>query len=143
VDDAVCVSFLEGFRDLLWGMRWILAPGCLVSLSLVIANAISISVRERRTELAVLKVLGFRPYQILMLVLGESRDRGSRMKLADAIELAQRAGVIVYFCTYSAQESAWTAKPENAPPLPGYGHEYATSWKLRGRERWHRSWRWH
>jgi putative ABC transport system permease protein len=39
---------------------------------LVIANAISISVRERRLEMAVLKVLGFRPYQVLILVLGES-----------------------------------------------------------------------
>jgi putative ABC transport system permease protein len=29
-------------------------------------------VRERRAELAVLKVLGFRPWQILTLVLGES-----------------------------------------------------------------------
>jgi putative ABC transport system permease protein len=65
-------SMLEGFRDLIWGMQWLLAPACLVTLSLVIANAISISVRERRTELAVLKVLGFRPSQILMLVLGES-----------------------------------------------------------------------
>ena len=42
------------------------------TLSLVIANAISISVRERRQELAVLKVLGFRPLQILWLVLGEA-----------------------------------------------------------------------
>jgi putative ABC transport system permease protein len=36
------------------------------------ANAISISVRERRTEMAVLKVLGYPPRQILALVLGES-----------------------------------------------------------------------
>ena len=41
-------------------------------MSLVIANAISISVRERRTEMAVLKVLGFGPRRILMLVLGEA-----------------------------------------------------------------------
>ena len=41
-------------------------------MALVIANAISISVRERRTEMAVLKVLGFRPGQILVLVLGEA-----------------------------------------------------------------------
>ena len=41
-------SFLDAYRDLIWGMRWLLAPACLVSLSLVIANAISISVRERR-----------------------------------------------------------------------------------------------
>lgn len=65
-------SFLDAYRDMIWGMRWLLAPACLVSLSLVIANAISISVRERRQELAVMKVLGFRPFQILVLVLGES-----------------------------------------------------------------------
>jgi VWFA-related protein len=59
----------------------------------------------------------------VMLVLGESRDRGSKMKLADGIEVAQRASVIVYFATYSAQKSAWTARPENAPPMPG-GPDY-------------------
>jgi putative ABC transport system permease protein len=63
---------LEGFRDLIWGMRWLLSPAILATMTLVLANAISISVRERRTELAVLKVLGFRPLQILMLVLGEA-----------------------------------------------------------------------
>lgn len=65
-------SSLEAFRDMIWGLRWLLAPAVLVTLSLVIANAISISVRQRRTELAVLKVLGFRPYHILLLVLGEA-----------------------------------------------------------------------
>ncbi|MFZ5832742.1 MAG: ABC transporter permease [Planctomycetota bacterium] len=65
-------SFLEGFRDLVWGMRWLLSPACLFTILLVIANAISISVRERRLELAVMKVLGFRPWQLMLLVLGES-----------------------------------------------------------------------
>jgi putative ABC transport system permease protein len=65
-------SFLEALRDLIWGVRWLLAPACLATILLVIANAISINVRERRLELAVMKVLGFRPYQILILVLGES-----------------------------------------------------------------------
>lgn len=64
--------FLEAYRDILWGARWLLSPAILVTLSLVIANAISISVRERRTEIAVMKVLGFRPNQILALVLGEA-----------------------------------------------------------------------
>jgi len=77
-------SWLEAFRDLIWGMRWFLAPACLVTLSLVIANAISISVRERRTELAVLKVLGFSPTQILLLVLGESLVLGAGAGLASA-----------------------------------------------------------
>ena len=53
-------------------MRWLLVPAILATMALVIANAISISVRERRTEMAVLKVLGFAPRQIMMLVLGEA-----------------------------------------------------------------------
>lgn len=65
-------SFMEPFKDLIWGMRRILAPALLVTMSLVIANAISISVRERRTEMAVLKVLGFRPWMVMALVLGEA-----------------------------------------------------------------------
>lgn len=65
-------AFIEPYRDMIWGMRWLLAPAILVTLSLVISNSISIGVRERRTELAVLKVLGFRPNQILTLVLGEA-----------------------------------------------------------------------
>jgi putative ABC transport system permease protein len=65
-------AFLEAYRDIFWAMRWLLAPAVLVTLSLVIANAISISVRERRMEIAVLKVLGFRPGHILGMVLGEA-----------------------------------------------------------------------
>ena len=43
-------SFLDGYKDLLFGMRWLLVPSLLVTISLVIANAISISVRERRSR---------------------------------------------------------------------------------------------
>ena len=65
-------------------MRWFLAPACIIVLALVLANAISISVRERRTELAVMKVLGFRPRQIVLLVLGESVLLGLLSGLASA-----------------------------------------------------------
>jgi len=77
-------SFMEAYRDLLKGMRWLLAPACIITLALVLANAISISVRERRTELAVMKVLGFRPGQIVLLVLGESVLLGLLAGLASA-----------------------------------------------------------
>jgi len=70
-------TFLSAYRDLLWGMRWLLAPAILVTLALVISNAIGISVRERRKEMAVLKVLGFRPNQVLGVVLGEALLLGS------------------------------------------------------------------
>jgi putative ABC transport system permease protein len=70
-------AFLEAYKDLIWGMRWLLSPAIVVTLSLVIANAIGISVRERRTEMAVLKVLGFQPWQLLTLVLGEALAIGA------------------------------------------------------------------
>jgi putative ABC transport system permease protein len=65
-------SFLDAYRDLLWAMKCLMVPAILISMTLVISNAIAITVRERRTEMAVLKVLGFRPTQILILVLGEA-----------------------------------------------------------------------
>jgi putative ABC transport system permease protein len=69
---AYVVTQLEGYADIIWGMQWLLSPAILVTLALVIANGISISVRERRKEIAVLKVLGYRPWHILSLILGES-----------------------------------------------------------------------
>ena len=88
-------SFLDAYRDLLWGMRWLLVPAILVTMALVIANAISISVRERRTEMAVLKVLGFGPTQIMMLVLGEA------LLIGVAQRPAQRRR-----CTYAVHQRA-------------------------------------
>jgi putative ABC transport system permease protein len=65
-------NFLDAYRDLLMGFKYVLVPAILVIMSLVVANSISISVRERRAEMAVLKVLGFSPTQILAMVLGEA-----------------------------------------------------------------------
>ena len=77
-------AFLDAYRDILWIMRWPFSVACLATLSLIIANSISISVRERRLELAVLKVLGFRPTQILWMVLGEALLLGAGAGLASA-----------------------------------------------------------
>jgi putative ABC transport system permease protein len=69
---AGMAAFMDSYRDLIWGLRWLLSPALLFTMTLVLSNAISISVRERSQELAVLKVLGFRPGQVLALVLGEA-----------------------------------------------------------------------
>jgi putative ABC transport system permease protein len=78
-------SFLDAFRDLIWGMRWLLAPACILTLSMLMANAIGISMRERRMEMAILKVIGFRPYQILLLVMIESLLLGTLAGLLSAV----------------------------------------------------------
>ncbi|MBL8792270.1 MAG: ABC transporter permease [Planctomycetia bacterium] len=69
---SAVATVMESYRELVWGLRWLLSPAILIVMALVISNAISLSVRERRTELAVLKVLGFAPLQVLTLVLGEA-----------------------------------------------------------------------
>jgi putative ABC transport system permease protein len=65
-------TWLGAFKDIFWGLKYLLVPAMIGIMSLVVANALSISVRERRTEMAVLKVLGFQPRHVLLLVLGEA-----------------------------------------------------------------------
>jgi putative ABC transport system permease protein len=77
-------TFFESYKDLLWGVKWLLVPALLTIMALVMAMAISISVRERRTEMAVLKVLGFTPGRVLALVLGEALLVGALSGLASA-----------------------------------------------------------
>ena len=74
---------------------------------------------------AAVRMLSTRPesHRRVLMILSESRDRGSQMKLPHAVELAQRGSVIIYPATYSAHGSAWTAKPEDNPPMPG-GPDY-------------------
>jgi putative ABC transport system permease protein len=82
---AEIATVLEAYKDLIWGMRWLLTPSILATMALVLSNAISISVRERRGELALLKVLGFRPGQILALVVGEAVSLGAAGGLLSAL----------------------------------------------------------
>jgi putative ABC transport system permease protein len=44
----------------------------LIDMVVVLANSISVATRERRVEMAVLKVLGFEPRGIMALVIGEA-----------------------------------------------------------------------
>ncbi len=65
-------SFLEPMKDVISALKYLVMPALMATMTLVIANAISISVRERRTEMAVLKVLGFQPWMVMSLVIGEA-----------------------------------------------------------------------
>lgn len=77
IESSAYANFLSPLQGLLMFMRYVLAPGLLGVTTLVISLVISIGVRERRTEMAVLKVLGFRPWMVMGLVLGESMLMGS------------------------------------------------------------------
>ena len=78
-------------------MRFALAPGLLGVTTLVISLVISIGVRERRVEMAVLKVLGFRPWMVMGLVMGEALLLGSLsgfLATATAFSLVNAVGGI-------------------------------------------------
>ncbi len=69
---SLVANFLDSYSGFIWFIEWVLVPGSMFSMVLLIANAISLNVRERTKEMAILKVLGFRPGHLLGLVLGEA-----------------------------------------------------------------------
>jgi putative ABC transport system permease protein len=112
-------SFLDAYKDLLWGLRWLLVPAMLVIMALVMANAISITVRERRTEMAVMKVLGYRPNQILRLVLGE------------ALLVGATSGLLAAAATYAFFNYKWGGIPFRIGFFPVFRiPEFSMIWGL-------------
>jgi len=69
---AAIGSFLEPFKDILWGLKFIIMPSIVVIMCLVIGITITIGVRERWAEMAVMKVLGFQPWQIMSMIVSEA-----------------------------------------------------------------------
>lgn len=69
---AAVGSFLEPFKDIFWGMKYIIMPAIVAIMCLVIGITITIGVRERWTEMAVLKVLGFQPWQVMGMIVSEA-----------------------------------------------------------------------
>jgi len=55
----------------------------------------------------------------ILILMGESKDRGSRTKLADALRLLQRDAITVYAATWSPYQTAFTTKGSDMPPGGG------------------------
>src|SRR5262249_39489851 len=69
---SLVANFVDAYSGFIWFIKWVLVPGSMFCMVLLIANAISLNVRERTKEMAILKVIGFRPIHLLVLVLGEA-----------------------------------------------------------------------
>ena len=69
---AAVGTFLEPYKDIFWGMKYIIMPAIVAIMCLVIAITITIGVRERWKEMAVMKVLGFLPWQVMGMVVAEA-----------------------------------------------------------------------
>jgi putative ABC transport system permease protein len=92
-------SFLDAFKDLLMALKYLVVPLMMIVMTMVMAVAISITVRERRMEMAVMKVLGYRPNQILLLVIGE------------ALFIGAMSGFLAALVTYVGFNQIWGGIP--------------------------------
>jgi VWFA-related protein len=54
----------------------------------------------------------------VLLLISESRDRGSETDLESALLGAEAAGITIYAATYSAIRTAFTTRPSDNPPPP-------------------------
>jgi VWFA-related protein len=57
----------------------------------------------------------------IIVIIGESRDRGSEGKLADLLAKVQNSGVTIYSLTYSAYLTPFTTKADEYTPPPDGG----------------------
>jgi len=53
----------------------------------------------------------------MLLLISESRDRGSQTKFEDVLEAVEREGIEVYGAHYSAYATAFASKPKDQPDL--------------------------
>lgn len=68
-------AFLKIFADMIGNFKaliFYIGAAVVFSLALVAASAMAMSMRERTTEMAVLKAIGFSKLRVLLLVLGEA-----------------------------------------------------------------------
>lgn len=65
-------SFLDAYKDIVWGMKYLIMPAIMIIMCLVVGITITISVRERLREMAVMKVLGFQPWHVTAMIAGEA-----------------------------------------------------------------------
>lgn len=105
---AAIGRFLEPFKDILWGVKWLLVPAIFAVMTVIVANAISITVRERRMEIAVLKVLGYSPNQIMFLILGEGVLLGSLAGVLSASTVLFVARNVSIFTGFNVPDAAVT-----------------------------------
>jgi len=57
----------------------------------------------------------------IIILIGETKDRGSKTKLDDVVKMVQRQSVTIFPVTYSAYMTPWTTKGSDMPPPDGGG----------------------
>jgi VWFA-related protein len=81
------------------------------------------------------QLLAARPpgHRKVILLIGETKDRGSKAHLPDAVAALQRDNIELYALTYSPYWTPFTAKPEDAPQTGGSGVDFVAIFSEIGR----------
>jgi putative ABC transport system permease protein len=75
-EDAVFLGLISGYDNVFAGAK-VLGVIVLIAVALVAANTASMSFRERRVEVAVLRALGYEPGRVFRMLLTESAAIGA------------------------------------------------------------------
>jgi putative ABC transport system permease protein len=70
-ESAGVARFVSRDKAILSILKWVVAI-LVIDMAIVLSNSISVATRERKVEMAVLKVLGFEPAVLMVLVVGEA-----------------------------------------------------------------------
>jgi VWFA-related protein len=67
------------------------------------------------------RMLAARPPNVrkILLLISESKDRGSETQLAEALRIAAKGAIAIYPVVFSIHKSPWTVKPGDVPPDSG------------------------
>ena len=110
-EKAFTLSFFQGTNTIIVGLNVIsvLIVGVIL---LVLANTMAMTARERTREYAYMKTLGFRPYHLLGLIVGESliiAMIGGLIGIVFMVGMATVAGVALsnFLPTFAVPESAY------------------------------------
>ncbi|HLJ16829.1 MAG TPA: VWA domain-containing protein [Bryobacteraceae bacterium] len=95
-------------------------PGSITEAIRKIKPGARMSGRTLDAVAAGVRMLAARPQdrRRVIVLIGESRDRGSNNSIAEALTLAQRDNVTIYPATYSAYTTPFTTKASDLPPPP-------------------------
>jgi VWFA-related protein len=68
----------------------------------------------------------------VILLISETRDRGSEARLEQALEAVERDGVEVFAAAFSASATTWISRPEDLPPpsAPNYMAVFSELFRL-------------
>jgi VWFA-related protein len=111
--EAAIVTFDEEIR---WSRDFTSEHDAIQSAMKNLTTGSPMKARMFDTVIEVAERMTRRPGRKVLLLISESRDRGSKAHLEEALRAVEREGIEIFAASYSAYASAFTARAGELPP---------------------------